>query len=79
MPKFYLNVKVNEVGPDVEKVLKKFGDIRTKVEAIKLYCLETNVKPQNVDENYNKLKAELSKQPYVVRVEESAELELLNV
>ena len=78
MPKFYFNVSVNQTGPEVEKDLKRFGKIRTKIEEIGLYTLVCKVGTKNVKEERDRLESELSKRPYMSRVRESSELELLN-
>jgi hypothetical protein len=79
MPRFYFNVRTNRTGPEVEEDLKRFGKIRSKIEDLGLYLLVCNVSAgSKVKENYEKLLSELSKQPYISRLEESAKIELLN-
>jgi len=81
MPVFHLNVDVYEMGPEVEKELSKIGKITGKIEPIKTYFLQVEIKgntPREIAKSYRNLLLDLVKRSYVSSVERSVELEKLN-
>jgi hypothetical protein len=78
MPEIYLNVRVKKSSPQIEKLLGEHAEIKGKFESINLYMLKAKIKStKNVEKHRQDIISSISKEPYVVNVEESAEVEIL--
>jgi len=76
-----LTVDVEEMGPHVEEILERYGDIKFKFPLIKAYGLILHPEgktPEERNSSYEWLKTELSKEKYVKQVEEPGTIELLS-
>jgi hypothetical protein len=81
MPKFYLNIMLNEASADIENDLGQIVNIGGKIEWINLYMANVDIAadtPEKVSEAYKNLVQKLIDKRYVKKVETSAELTILN-
>jgi hypothetical protein len=81
MPKFYLNIRLDENTVEAERDLEDLVIIKGKFKPLNLYMVETEIPvdiPGGVAEAYKNLLMQLIGKKHVRKVERSVELQVLS-